>query len=161
MNAHAIASALPNFERCVDRTQRPNRHFSFEAQPESGSRLDALFNELDAVLHDVFAQVSLMTAMVMSSAHPMPSMKKTLKKYERPILLAVVVILLATFSVTGAVQCGQQGGGGSLEMGGSFNVAPSEREELSDREFDSLITRSQSFGLAMRLPPAPPSTRAR
>lgn len=84
----------------------------------------------------------------------MSRMKKTLKRYERPILLATVVILLATFSVTGAVTCGSNAGDRSLHMGGTFNVNPSQREEVSDTEFDSQrdLTRKfrQAAGFASR-----------
>ena len=82
----------------------------------------------------------------------MASMKKTLKKYERPILLGVVLILLATFSVTGAVQCGSQQQGSSLEMGGSFNVSPSDRAEVSDGQFDQEFQKQTSFLRAVGVP---------
>lgn len=82
----------------------------------------------------------------------MSRMKKTLKKYERPILLAIVVILLATFSVAGAVRCGSDAADRSIHMGGSFNVTPSEREDVSDTDFDVARAHTRQFQSAVRFP---------
>ena len=84
----------------------------------------------------------------------MPRFKKVFKKYERGILLGLVILLLATFSITGAARCEGPGGGQSLEMGGTFKVSPSERTEIDDDEFDRMIREYDLFRAAMPVPSA-------
>ena len=82
----------------------------------------------------------------------MSRMRKIYKKYERWVLLALVILLLATFSITGAASCEGQGERGSWHLGGSYLVAPSERAELSDEEYDRMFARWANFQRALRMP---------
>ncbi|MDA1195863.1 MAG: hypothetical protein O2894_11845 [Planctomycetota bacterium] len=82
----------------------------------------------------------------------MPRMKKLYRRYERWILLGLVVILLATFSITGAVNCEGPQGGTSWHMGGSYKVSPTEREEVDDADFDRIFARWTNFQEALRMP---------
>lgn len=82
----------------------------------------------------------------------MASLKKRFKKYERHFLLAIVIILLASFSITGAFSCQSQGPGNSYNLGGSFNVAPGEREEMSNQDFDRSFAKYNNFQAAIRMP---------
>jgi hypothetical protein len=71
---------------------------------------------------------------------------KTIKKYERHFLLGLVIILLATFSVTGAIQCAGGGGRGGEGYGGSFLATPTERTEISDSDFVAWQRRYHLLG---------------
>ena len=67
----------------------------------------------------------------------MGKVRKLWKKYERYFLLGLVIILLASFSITGAMtQCDGQRRATTARYGGSFEVAPGERMDVSDGEFD-------------------------
>ncbi len=82
----------------------------------------------------------------------MSRFKKMYKKYERHVLLGIVVLLLASFSITGAFSCKGQGKVGSYKMGGTFNVMPGERDEVDDKEFDRLFAKYYNFQNAIRMP---------
>jgi hypothetical protein len=82
----------------------------------------------------------------------MVSLKKRFKKYERHFLLAIVIILLASFSVTGAFSCQGQGPNSSYNLGGTFNVAPGEGEEMTDQEFDRAFAKYNNFQYSIRMP---------
>lgn len=83
----------------------------------------------------------------------MARMRKIYKKYERHILLGLVIILLATFSITGAMQCRNRAQGGkTLELGGSFNPTPAKRVEIDDEEFQRLYARYHDFQRAVSMP---------
>jgi hypothetical protein len=80
----------------------------------------------------------------------MPRLKKIFKKYERMILLGLVILLLASFSITGAIRCARTGGGPKTRgMGGSFKISPSDTEEISDEDFDKLVMQQDVFRTAM------------
>lgn len=88
----------------------------------------------------------------------MPRIWKRIKKYERWILLAIVIIVLATFSVSG--QCtkdpryGTHAGGGDL--GGSYEAAQGRRESVDGEEFFKTrqrylpVYRSPAWGPTLR-----------
>ena len=57
----------------------------------------------------------------------MASLKKRFKKYERHFLLAIVIILLASFSITGAFSCQGQGPNNSYNLGPSMSLPASAR----------------------------------
>ena len=82
----------------------------------------------------------------------MSRFRKLYKKYERHVLLGIVIILLASFSITGAFSCQDRGQSRSYKLGGSFNVAPGEREEISDEEFDHAFAKYYNFQYAIRMP---------
>src|SRR5262245_30983948 len=73
----------------------------------------------------------------------MPRAWKNVRKYERWVLIGIVIILLATFSVTGATRqgCAVGGGRGANDHGGSFEVAPGKRESVSEEDFWSVYMR--------------------
>ena len=63
--------------------------------------------------------------------------KKLYKKYERWVLIGLVVLLLATFSIGGALtNCGGEGRGGGNKLGGTYEPVPGEEVELEDAGFD-------------------------
>src|SRR5262245_24093612 len=59
----------------------------------------------------------------------MSRLSKKIKKYERHLLLGIVIILLASFSITGAM-CKERGGT-VRDLGGSFVVLPTTKERAS------------------------------
>src|SRR5688572_31867324 len=60
---------------------------------------------------------------------------KTFRRYERHFLIALVVLLLAAFSVTSALQqCDAPQGTASQRLGGSFQATPKQRVEISDAD---------------------------
>ncbi len=67
----------------------------------------------------------------------MPRIWKRIKKYERWFLLAIVIIVLATFSVSG--QCSpdraDRDPSGGRDVGGSYEAAQGKRETVSSEEF--------------------------
>jgi hypothetical protein len=73
----------------------------------------------------------------------MPRVWKKVKRYERWVLIGVVIILIATFSVTGATRsgCTADRGPGSTDHGGSFQVAPGRRESISDEDWAGVYHR--------------------
>lgn len=80
---------------------------------------------------------------------------KAFKRYERHFLLGLVIVLLATFSVAGAVtQCA--GGGpapGAGDLGGSFQLAGQpDRVEVSDADMQKLLLRYQQYMATVRMP---------
>ena len=81
----------------------------------------------------------------------MSRMRKVYKRYERWVLLGLVVFLLAIFSVPATCE-GPVNQRGSYFLGGSYNVSPSERAELSDSEFDRVAGRYTNFQNALRMP---------
>ncbi|MDJ0520450.1 MAG: type II secretion system protein GspG [Planctomycetota bacterium] len=82
----------------------------------------------------------------------MARIRKLYKKYERHFLLGIVILLLASFSITGAFSCQPTGPSGSYKLGGSYTVAPGERDEISDEEFDRLFAKHYNFQYAIRMP---------
>ena len=82
----------------------------------------------------------------------MARFRKVYKKYERHFLIGLVILLLATFSIEGALSPGSGPAGGSNELGGSFQVSPTERMEISDEEYDERYARFVRFMGALRLP---------
>lgn len=83
----------------------------------------------------------------------MGKMRRLYKRYERSIMLGIVIILLATFSVTSAL-CGPSGTGprSDAKLGGSFFVSPGEREEVSDSEFNDWLDEYNAFMKSTRMP---------
>lgn len=78
---------------------------------------------------------------------------KNLKKYERHFLIGLVVLLLASFSITGALSfCHDTTGGRRIEAGGTFEPTPGEKVEISDSEFVERYDRQRSFLAAVRTP---------
>src|SRR5262245_41805960 len=71
---------------------------------------------------------------------------KTFRRYERHFLIALVVLLLAAFSVTGAIsRCSRLEGGGhstTQKIGGSFQATPKKRVEISD---DEMVERTREI----------------
>lgn len=67
----------------------------------------------------------------------MPRIWKRIKKYERWVLLGIVIIVLATFSVSG--QCARDPSqnrlGGGRDFGGSYEAAQGQRETVSSDDF--------------------------
>lgn len=82
----------------------------------------------------------------------MARLRKSLKRFERHILLGLVILLLATFSVTGALKCGGGAPGPTYQLGGSFQVAPGERLEISDEEYDERYEEYKRLMRGLRLP---------
>ncbi len=83
----------------------------------------------------------------------MARLRKFYKKYERHVLLGLVIILLATFSITGALRC--EGTGEpekTFKLGGEFQASPTSRTEISDSEFDRLFALHYNFQRAIRMP---------
>jgi|GEM_PF-3282597 len=80
---------------------------------------------------------------------------KTFKAYERHFLIALVILLLVAFSVTGALtQCSGGGQGGPENgLGGSFSVVGSaERVEVSDAEMLKTVQRYDAYIDTVQLP---------
>ena len=76
----------------------------------------------------------------------MASWSKTFKRYERHIMLALVILCLITFSVTGALaKCGGSADAGVRHLGGSFQATPTERVEISDEDLERRLQRVQAF----------------
>ena len=78
----------------------------------------------------------------------MARLQKTLKRYERHFLLGLVILLLLTFSISGAVTCQGEGGSGG-EHGGTYLVAPGERRSASSFEWQTAYNRLQKFRRAV------------
>ena len=70
--------------------------------------------------------------------------KKRFKEYERWVLIGLVVVLLATFSVTGAVR-GCEKTPTQEDFGGSYEPTPGQRAEVSDLDFRSVLNRYTPF----------------
>ena len=77
--------------------------------------------------------------------------QKRLKKYERHILLGLLILLLVSFSVVGAVQCQSQGATGP-DYGGTFQATPTKTETLSSTEFVGRANRFDRFRYALGAP---------
>ncbi|MHC5012374.1 MAG: hypothetical protein ACYTG6_15765, partial [Planctomycetota bacterium] len=77
---------------------------------------------------------------------------RTFKKYERHFLLGLVVILLLTFSVTGAVQCSQGGDGEGQDLGGSFQLPIADQQTVTNAEFVEQSRRAMRFREAVCIP---------
>ena len=60
---------------------------------------------------------------------------KRIKRYERHLLLGLVILLLVSFSITGAIQCQGQGGERATDWGGDFLITPTRKESLSNDDF--------------------------
>ncbi len=82
----------------------------------------------------------------------MASLRKTFKQYERYILLGLVILLLGSFSITGAMRCAGPEQPGTYGLGGSFEVAPGERMDISDAEYDERYDQYRRMLGALRLP---------
>lgn len=82
----------------------------------------------------------------------MSKVRKVYKKYERWVLLGLVILLLATFSITGATSCEDSGPRSVHNLGGTFLVAPGERAEISDEEFDADTVRWTALQNTLRVP---------
>jgi hypothetical protein len=76
---------------------------------------------------------------------------KSFRRYERHFLLGLVILLLASFSVTGALKrCGQESTTApAKQLGGSFQVSPKKRMEVSDAE---MIERADRHAQFARIP---------
>jgi hypothetical protein len=68
---------------------------------------------------------------------------KKFRKYEKAMLLGLVVILLVMFNVTGVVTCAKRADQG--DFSGSFEVAPGNRVEVSHEEFVTTYNRYRRF----------------
>lgn len=77
---------------------------------------------------------------------------KTFRRYERHMLLGLVVLLLIVFSVTGALTTGTGSSSSGLRLGGSFKPPTGPRVELSDKDLDDRYGRWTSFFHAVGLP---------
>ncbi len=66
----------------------------------------------------------------------MASFKKTYKRYERAFLLGLVFLLLATFSIGGAMSCDQQTGPAMEAYAGSFNVPGGGEAEVDEDDWN-------------------------
>src|SRR5689334_15548656 len=77
-----------------------------------------------------------------SRAEPlMPRMWKKFRQYERWFLLGLVIILLATFSISGTLTRGQGSNPGDKDEGGSVEAAPGKRVEYSTEDFLAVTWR--------------------
>ncbi len=74
---------------------------------------------------------------------------KNVKKYERSLMLGLVIVILASFSVVGlASQCSRAGQqGDARDMGGTFVTASGRKVTVSDQEFRNVYTRYQTIYL--------------
>ncbi|MBL9086141.1 MAG: type II secretion system protein GspG [Planctomycetia bacterium] len=71
---------------------------------------------------------------------------KQVKQYERWVLIGIVVLLLATFSVTGASQgCTRKGPGRGEDLGGTFQVAPGQSRSVSHEDFVAVFRRYEAL----------------
>ena len=77
---------------------------------------------------------------------------KTLKKYERQFLLALVVLLLLTFSVGGAIQCQDKRGEAAVDYGGEYLVTPTKTEGLDSNAFVAWLRRLDGYRTTVRTP---------
>jgi hypothetical protein len=77
---------------------------------------------------------------------------KTFRRYERHMLLGLVILLLIIFSVTGALTPSSQGGASTLQLGGSFKPPTGPRVELSDLEMQERLARWDAFFRSVGLP---------
>ena len=68
---------------------------------------------------------------------------KNVKKYERSLMLGLVIVILASFSVVGlASQCSRAGQqGDARDIGGTFMTASGRKVTVSDQEFRNVYTR--------------------
>src|SRR5262245_15178747 len=82
--------------------------------------------------------------------------KKLFKQYERHVLIGVVIVLLATFSISGIFTRGSGGGGKRTDNGGDFEVAPGKRVTITSDEFDEVRARYEPI---LMLPYWGPSIR--
>ena len=73
----------------------------------------------------------------------MPRMWKKIKQYERHFLLGLVIILLATFSISGTIRgCSRdRSAPGQKDEGGSVEAAPGQRVEYTSEEFNAVHWR--------------------
>jgi hypothetical protein len=73
----------------------------------------------------------------------MPRMWKKVKQYERHFLLALVIILLATFSISGTLRgcAGDSIDPNQRDDGGSLEAAPGKRVEISSEQFTAIHWR--------------------
>lgn len=74
----------------------------------------------------------------------MASLSKTMKKYERRILLGLVILLLVSFTVLGVVDC-QGPGGSGVDYGGTFQVTPAKKTTVSNDVFIDTMRRYDRF----------------
>ncbi|MFO0934066.1 MAG: type II secretion system protein GspG [Planctomycetota bacterium] len=80
---------------------------------------------------------------------------KQVKQYERWVLIGIVVLLLATFSVTGAARgCSRNGPVGKEDLGGKFEPAPGKTREVSHEEFLAVFRRYDAFYSARGIGPS-------
>lgn len=83
---------------------------------------------------------------------PMGRLSKTFKKYERHFLLGLVVLLLLTFSVGGAVSCQDKRRTGTADHGGEFLLTPSKSTGLDNNEFLNWRNRLDPYRHTVRVP---------
>ena len=81
--------------------------------------------------------------------------KKLFKQYERHVLIGVVIILLATFSISGIFTRGAPMGK-PKDDGGDFEVTPGKRVTVTSDEFEEVRARYEPILL---FPPWGPSVR--
>jgi hypothetical protein len=65
------------------------------------------------------------------------------RQYERHVMIGLVIVLLATFSISGVLR--GRGGAGGRRFGGTFQVVPGKTVELSDDEFEETLQRYAPF----------------
>jgi hypothetical protein len=71
---------------------------------------------------------------------------KQVKNYERWVLIGIVVLLLATFSVTGSARgCSRGGPGGNQDLGGTFEVAPGKTRTVSHDDLLTVFRRYEAL----------------
>ena len=76
----------------------------------------------------------------------MASAWKQVKQYERWVLIGIVVLLLATFSVAGASRgCSRGTPGRDQDLGGKFEVAPGVTRKISHEEFVAVFRRYEAL----------------
>ncbi len=78
----------------------------------------------------------------------MSRLAKRMKKYERHILLGLVILLLTSFSVLGAVQCrNRQMEGPKKDFSGTFRATPTEEVDVSANDFIQAYNRYEPWFL--------------
>lgn len=71
---------------------------------------------------------------------------KAFRRYERHALLVLVVLLLVSFSITGALRsCGAKGAAPERRLGGSFQATPTRRVEIPDADFERIFQRFDRY----------------
>lgn len=75
----------------------------------------------------------------------MSRFSKALKTYERQILLALVILLLVSFSVLGAVQCGQEAQREVRDYSGTFQASPTEKVTIPSGDFVQTLNRYNPY----------------